>query len=168
MVTTLLLFSEKIIKGWDVGSAPSALITFNPLTNPTNVDRNAVVFVGTPSESTVTVTSINDWSKLSVILILFVKILNIYQKILIFFVGFGTIFLVITGMYLNSPVGGKMTFGLQGRYFIPAVPIILLLLYNNQFENKKWNKWKFIVVGLYIIIYLTYTLIYLDDTFYAP
>ncbi|MGA2295923.1 MAG: DUF2142 domain-containing protein [FCB group bacterium] len=92
---------------------------------------------------------------------------SIQQRVTIFLVGIGSIVLIIVGWYLSSPIGSTTIWGLQGRYFIPAIPIVLLLLYNNKFENPKWIKWKGVVIGLYIIISLIYTLIYMSDKFYV-
>ncbi len=94
--------------------------------------------------------------------------LNIYQKIISFLVAAGTVSSIIVGMYLSSPVGNKMVFGLQGRYFIPAIPFLLLILYNDKFESKEWKKWKPLAVGIFACISLIYTLAYLDNIFYQP
>lgn len=95
--------------------------------------------------------------------------INIYQKILLAIVGFGTIALIIGGSYIfMSPVGASMIFGLQGRYFAQAVVIILLLLYNTQFDNSVWRKWGPTALFVYMAVFLTYTVIFLDETFYIP
>lgn len=61
-----------------------------------------------------------------------------WKKILwIFFVGLGTIGLVFTSMYIawNELGSIKPIFGVQGRYFIPLLfPLVLIL--NNIFKNK--------------------------------
>ncbi len=90
-----------------------------------------------------------------------------WQKLIIFIVGFGSIFIIIAGFYFQSPIGAKMIFGIQGRYFIPAIPIILLVLYNSQFENRKWMKWRWLALSVYIAIVLIYSINYLDNALYS-
>jgi len=93
-------------------------------------------------------------------------VIRFYQKVIIFIVGFGSVFGIILMSYFISPVGANMIFGLQGRYFIHAIPIVLFLIYNNKFEIVFWKKWGVIILAAYIIFSLTYALIYLDDVFY--
>lgn len=94
-------------------------------------------------------------------------VLQFYQKTIAFIIGFGSIAGIMVMNYLYSPVGAKQIFGLQGRYFANAIPVLLLLLYNNKFENFNWKKWGSYIVGVYVIFALTYTLIYLNDIFYS-
>ena len=90
-----------------------------------------------------------------------------YQKALIFVIGFGSFFAIIVGGYLAmSPVGANMIFGMQGRYFLPAVPIMLLFLYNNQFDYKGWHKWNSIILAAVAIIALLYTTSFMEEAFY--
>jgi uncharacterized membrane protein len=93
-------------------------------------------------------------------------VVRFWQKSILFIVGFGTIFGIILMSYFLSPVGANMIFGLQGRYFVHAIPIILFLVYNNKFEFADWKKWSIPVLAVYIIFTLTYTLFYLDNIFY--
>ena len=94
-------------------------------------------------------------------------VLQFYQKSIAFVIGFGSIAGIIVMNYFYSPVGAKQIFGLQGRYFANAIPVLLLLLYNNKFENFNWKKWGSFIVSIYIILALTYTLFYLNDIFYS-
>jgi uncharacterized membrane protein len=92
--------------------------------------------------------------------------LKVYQKLIIFLIGFGMLAILIIGFYIQSPVGASMVFGFQGRYLIPVVPFLFLLLYNNKFEIQNWIKWKNIIISLYIILALAYSVIYLNNAMY--
>jgi len=94
-------------------------------------------------------------------------VVKFYQKSIVFIVGFGSVLGIIFMSYIYSPVGANMIFGLQGRYLINAVPILLFLLYNNKFETGKMKKWGAIAIAIYICISLIYTLVYLDGVFYS-
>jgi|GEM_PF-1226208 len=93
-------------------------------------------------------------------------VVRVWQKSIVFIVGFGSIIGIIMMSYFISPVGANMIFGLQGRYFVHAIPILLFLVYNNKFEIPNWKKWGGLLLALYIILTLSYTLQYLDDIFY--
>jgi uncharacterized membrane protein len=96
-------------------------------------------------------------------------LVNIRQKLLVFGILLISFMLIIVGFYLaGSPVGAVKIFGLQGRYFVPFIPMILLLFYTPALRNSKWEKWESMSIGAYSIIILTYTVFYLKDTFYAP
>ncbi len=95
-------------------------------------------------------------------------VLSLTQKAIIFCAGFGTLALIIVGFYLSSPIGAANIFGLQGRYFVPAIPLVLLVLYNNVFELKFWTRWKSLILSLYVIASLTYTVFFMDGYFYVP
>jgi len=92
--------------------------------------------------------------------------LNFKSKIALAIIGFGTFFLVIIGFYTLSPVGANMIFGFQGRYLIPAIPVLLLLLYNNKVVIPKWEENKHIFVSIYIIIILSFAIDKMYDLFY--
>ena len=94
-------------------------------------------------------------------------VLNVYQRSVSIAIGIGTILIVIAGMYFASPIGAKQIFGLQGRYFIPAIPFLLLSLYNHLNESIMIKKYKTLAIGVYIILILSYTLSYLNDIFYT-
>ncbi len=88
------------------------------------------------------------------------------QKTIAFLIGFGSIFGIIVMNYFYSPVGNKMIFGLQGRYFIPAVPALLFVLYSDKFVLPFWKKYGSALVGLYAAVSLAYAIAYLDGVFY--
>lgn len=57
-------------------------------------------------------------------------------KIFMIFLFISVIILFSITMYLSwNNVGDLMVDNLQGRYFIPIVPLILMIFYNNRFEN---------------------------------
>lgn len=66
--------------------------------------------------------------------------LNLKSKMLIFFVVALTVILVFTISYLTwTPVGKPTIDGLQGRYFIPVLPLFLLLFSNQIIKvHEKW------------------------------
>jgi uncharacterized membrane protein len=58
---------------------------------------------------------------------------RIWQKFIISLIAAGVILSVVTVLYATwTPLGGQIVDGLQGRYFIPAGPLLFLLLYNNN------------------------------------
>lgn len=96
-------------------------------------------------------------------------ILSRLQKSIMLIIGLATCLIVILGMFIvNSPVGSDFVFGLQGRYFIPAIPFILISLYNNYFEFPHWQKYKWVYLGAYAVIILMYTINFMEAYFYQP
>lgn len=93
-------------------------------------------------------------------------VFSIYQKMVVAAVAFGSIALIILAFYLTSPVGASMVFGLQGRYFIPAVPVLLLLLYNSMNEKPRIYRQKMLIIGIYAAAALIYTLVFINNYFY--
>lgn len=56
-------------------------------------------------------------------------VLNMIQKSWMILISFGIICLIIIGLYISwTPVGLEISTGIQGRYFIPIIPLILLCL----------------------------------------
>ncbi|NOR87917.1 MAG: DUF2142 domain-containing protein [Bacteroidales bacterium] len=71
----------------------------------------------------------------------------------------GVVFIFSFTMYLSwTEVGAARIDNLQGRYFIPIVPLLLMLFY-----NRRWNQ-KVIIIQLVTIIYI---LISIAVTLYA-
>jgi uncharacterized membrane protein len=93
--------------------------------------------------------------------------LSARQKIFIGLLAFGNIFGIIASFLLGiSPVGSSFVFGLQGRYFIPILPLVFLLCYNSKISSAFWDKWKNALVPLYSILILAYTVFFIRDYFY--
>ena len=75
------------------------------------------------------------------------------------------IYIVLLAFVFNTPPGQTAAQGVQGRYFIPFLPFIILLLV--QFTQKiKWQKIKigeglqkiiFVILGLYLIVTTFYS-----------
>lgn len=73
------------------------------------------------------------------------------QKIWICLIFIGTILLLITMTYvLWTQVGAKTPFGIQGRYFLPILPLILLPLISKE-SNIKFNKKEIILPVIFAI-----------------
>lgn len=90
-----------------------------------------------------------------------------WQKTILGLIGVGTIVSILVGFYIEgSPVGGNIIFGVQGRYFCPAIIPILLILYNNSFEFKQWNKYKWLVLSIYASLMLLFTVLYINQKLY--
>ena len=72
---------------------------------------------------------------------------------------------LIAGLYLNfSPIGNSMMFGVQGRYFIPILPLLLFQLYGTLPNNLK--RYLPLCTILISIVFLYMTLDYIEKTFY--
>lgn len=95
------------------------------------------------------------------------KTLNLKQKWTIGFVGFFSVLAIIVGFYINSPVGATTIYGLQGRYFVPFLPIFPLLLSNDYFLDNKWIKTRPYLVGIFLILALTYVITFINTKFYG-
>ena len=94
--------------------------------------------------------------------------IKLYQKLLVAGVILLSFLIIIIGFYIGgSPIGAVKIFGMQGRYFVPLLPLILLLLYNNAYVNKTWEKWGGSITALYCIISLLYTFFFIKGFFYV-
>ncbi|MDC1067810.1 DUF2142 domain-containing protein [Candidatus Kapabacteria bacterium] len=75
--------------------------------------------------------------------------------------------IIIAGFYGFSPIGANMIFGLQGRYFLPMIPFVLLMFYNTKIEFAYWEKWGPLILGIYCFLMLGYTYGQMKVLFYA-
>lgn len=91
-----------------------------------------------------------------------------WRKIFILVVGVMSIVAIIAGFYLISPAGARMIFGLQGRYLIPFLPLLLLPFYNSQFDEPKWRLWRPYVAAIYSALILAYSASFMNSYFYNP
>jgi uncharacterized membrane protein len=65
----------------------------------------------------------------------------------------------MTGLYIFwTPLQDKVVQGLQGRYFIPIIPPITLLFYNNRFRSPEWLKYP-LVLTLVMIWTVTFRVV---------
>jgi uncharacterized membrane protein len=88
------------------------------------------------------------------------------QRFIIGAIALGTIGLIAGGLFYDSPVGAHVIFGLQGRYFIPVLPLILLLNLNRLPWGPMWETWKGPVIASYSGSVLAYTVIFIKGHFY--
>ena len=90
------------------------------------------------------------------------------QKLLISGIAFGTIGILTAGFFFSSPVGAHTIFGLQGRYFIPILPLLLLLNSNRASRTVAWDAdvWKPLIVPIYATALLGYTVVFITKHFY--
>lgn len=85
----------------------------------------------------------------------------------IFGLGVITFLAVTVGFWIKSPVGSNLTFGFQGRYFIPAVPFFLFIAFNNKLEIEFWEKWQTTIIAIYAVFMLSYAASEMNALFYA-
>jgi len=75
----------------------------------------------------------------------------------------GILFIVVGFFVTSTPIGANLVFGIQGRYFIPFISILLLTLYNNTFHFELLSKYKNIFVLIFMFIILTFTVIFINN-----
>lgn len=82
----------------------------------------------------------------------------------------GTILLIFTALYLTwTPVGNTLIDGVQGRYFIPIIPIIMIFIkeyFNNTIFVIKNNHNK--VLSLSSVLCLIYAVVYMVIYYWTP
>lgn len=91
---------------------------------------------------------------------------SLRQKLIIGGIAFGTIVVISAGFFFISPIGSHFIFGLQGRYFIPVLPLLLLLNFNGVFWSEYWQKHKAVLFASYEIMLLGYTVYFVNSYFY--
>ena len=73
---------------------------------------------------------------------------------------------IIAGLYLTiTPVGSRVIFGAQGRYFIPILPLLLFQLFGTIPNNAK--KYLPLITILISILFLYKTMGVINETFYT-
>lgn len=89
------------------------------------------------------------------------NVFNKYQKVIIILVILAVICLIFTSLYIQwTSVDSNIIEGIQGRYFIPIMPLVLLILggslkiYNN-YNNETINK----ILGVSIVLLYSYIFI---------
>lgn len=90
-----------------------------------------------------------------------------YQKIIFFLVAFLNSMALIFQFLLTSPVGAKMIFGFQGRYLVQLVPIFLLAFYQNKISIKQWDKYKYVIIGIYLTFALLFVVTFMIESFFT-
>jgi uncharacterized membrane protein len=98
------------------------------------------------------------------------------QKLLAFITFFTMFFLVLIYEYITfTPVGLDIIYGVQGRYFIPVVPLLFLIFYPNRDQIKIMGRkinlklWKNanLIIILFSIIILCISIFIIFKRYYA-
>jgi len=82
------------------------------------------------------------------------QLLNKYQKIFVWLLVLAYIMAVTTALYMfYSPIGYKIVYGLQGRYFIPVLILLIPLIYGQFATTTKRTYRKIAILGpLFLLI----------------
>ena len=83
-------------------------------------------------------------------------ILNKNQRIVMFLISILSIMCVFGGMLLNwTPVGSVAIEGVQGRYFLPILPILLIAAQTVELEiDRKWDKHIICSESLWLVLFV--------------
>ena len=82
------------------------------------------------------------------------------QRLWIFLVIAGIASLACLALLFDwTPVKSNYVYGVQGRYFLPMLPLLMMLCKNKQIEMKA-SMAKYIYAGLYVLQFLTIYHIY--------
>lgn len=82
------------------------------------------------------------------------------QRLWIFLVIAGIASLACLALLFDwTPIESNYVYGVQGRYFLPLLPLLMILCKNKQIEMKT-SMTKYIYAGLYVLQYLTIYHIY--------
>lgn len=79
---------------------------------------------------------------------------TLYQNIIIFLISIAIIGLIFTSLYLQwTKTESNSIMGIQGRYFLPILPLLLLLLSNLKvkIEYSNENILKFIMISILML-----------------
>jgi len=91
--------------------------------------------------------------------------LTLKQRGISLLVVLASIGLLLAGFYLViTPIGASVMFGVQGRYFIPLLPVILFLLFGTIPLNLK--KYLPLFTVLITVFFLYRTFGFIEETFY--
>ncbi len=82
-------------------------------------------------------------------------VLSAGQRLWIFLVIAGVSVLVGAALLFDwTPIDSNYVYGVQGRYFLPMLPLLMILCKNYQIEMKE-SMTRYIAVALYVLQYLT-------------
>ncbi len=82
--------------------------------------------------------------------------INFKDKAVIFFITILSILSVAFFIYLSwDAVGAKKLVGVNGRYFIPFLPLLFFIFYNNKFNSHPICKYEKLLIFLILIILIT-------------
>jgi uncharacterized membrane protein len=83
------------------------------------------------------------------------KSLSIRQRLLLAAIFAGTLLTIAGSLYVMwTPVGGELIEGLQGRYFIPVAPALLLVLTSRRLSGKLPPATRSLVVAVIMLLAL--------------
>lgn len=88
-----------------------------------------------------------------------------YTSLIIGIISLLAVMLVF--LFSGSPVGSNVIYGLRGVYFIPVMPLLILVIYNNAFRNDIFDKYSGLILGVYSIIILSIIVGFINSYFYA-
>ena len=81
---------------------------------------------------------------------------RVWQKIIISCIAAGVILSVLTIIYATwAPLGSKIIYGIQGRYFIPAGPLFLLMLHNRKLHALPGLLSAFVLLNIVVFFSVT-------------
>ncbi len=79
-----------------------------------------------------------------------------FEKIILSFIIISTIILIFTALYITwSPIDFPYIVGVQGRYFLPILPLIILLFSNGFKDEEKTAKKIAILISIMQIFVIT-------------
>lgn len=83
-----------------------------------------------------------------------IKLFNNIQRIVTWTILVLTALLIVTVMYLTwNPIGSTKIEGIQGRYFIPLLPLLFIALYSDYFKtSKRLNPKYFVPIFTFMIL----------------
>lgn len=83
------------------------------------------------------------------------KVFSAGQKLWIFLIVAGSTVMICAALLFDcTPIDSNYIYGIQGRYFLPMLPLLMMLCKNNQIEMKQTMA-KYIATGVYVLQYLT-------------
>ncbi|NOK64369.1 MAG: putative membrane protein [Chloroflexi bacterium AL-N10] len=94
--------------------------------------------------------------------------LSRWHRLVIGATGVGNVVLIIAAGYLLwNPVGATEVWGIHGRYFTPLAPVFTLLLLNQRFHLKSWQKYLQPLVAFFLMITMVFTVVVLVQSYWG-
>lgn len=86
------------------------------------------------------------------------NIFNTYQKVIVFLIILAITFLIFTSLYIQwTSLGDSIISGVQGRYFLPILPLVSVLIANTVKIKSKYNEKNLVkVLGIFLLIVYVY------------
>jgi uncharacterized membrane protein len=93
-------------------------------------------------------------------------VVNNFSKYTTFGIGFISLLMVIAAYLIYaSPVGSYRAEGLSGAYFLPVLPLLLIVMYNTSYRNEIFEKYGSLILGLFSIIMLIISAMFIGNNF---